>query len=83
MGIGIGVVLLVAGAILTFAVNVHIGGIDIHIIGWILMAAGLLSLIIGIAVQLPHRRRTRSTAVTTDQAGRQYVTERDDRIDGI
>lgn len=83
MGIGIGVVLLVAGAILTFAVNVHIAGVDIHIVGWILMAAGLLSLIIGVAVQLPRRRRNRSTAVTTDQAGRQYVTERDDRIDGI
>ncbi|MGI8415280.1 MAG: DUF6458 family protein [Nakamurella sp.] len=83
MGIAIGVVLLVVGAIVAFAVNADIAGIDIHIIGWILMAGGLLSLIISFAIQLPRSRRTRSTAVTTDDAGRHYVTERDDRIDGI
>lgn len=83
MGIAIGVVLLVVGAILAFAVHAHIAGIDIHIIGWILMAGGLLSLIIGFAIQLPRSRRTRSTAVTTDDAGRHHVTERDDRIDGL
>lgn len=83
MGIGIGIVLLVAGAILAFAVNAEVAGIDIQIIGWILMAGGLVALIIGLAIQLPRSRRTRSTAVTTDQAGRQYVTERDDRIDGV
>lgn len=83
MGIGIGIVLLVAGAILAFAVNADVAGIDIHIIGWILMAGGLIALIIGLVIQLPRSRRNRSTAVTTDQAGQQYVTERDDRIDGI
>lgn len=83
MGIGIGIVLLVVGAILTFAVDADVAGVDIHIIGWILMAGGLLALIIGLAIQLPRSRRARSTAVTTDQAGRQYVTERDDRYDGI
>lgn len=83
MGIGIGIVLLVAGAILAFAVNADVAGIDIHIIGWILMAGGLLALIIGLSIQLPRSRRSRSTAVTTDEAGRQYVTERDDRFDGI
>jgi hypothetical protein len=83
MGIGIGIVLLVVGAILTFAVDADVAGVDIHIIGWILMAGGLLALIIGLVIQLPRSRRARSTAVTTDQAGRQYVTERDDRYDGI
>jgi UPF0716 family protein affecting phage T7 exclusion len=83
MAIGIGVVLLVVGAVLAFAVNADVAGIDIHIIGWILMAGGLLSLIIGLVIQLPRSRRARSTAVTTDDAGRHYVTERDDRIDGV
>lgn len=83
MGIGIGVVLLVVGAILAFAVSFDISGIDIHVIGYIVMAGGLIALIIGLVVQLPRTRRNRSTAITTDQAGRQYVTERDDRIDGI
>lgn len=83
MGIGIGIVLLVVGAILALAVNADIAGIDINIIGYIVMAGGVLALIIGLVIQLPRTRRNRSTAVTTDQAGRQYVTERDDRIDGI
>lgn len=71
------------GAILAFAVNTDIAGIDIHVIGYIVMAGGLIALLIGLMIQLPRTRRNRSTAITTDQAGRQYVTERDDRIDGI
>jgi hypothetical protein len=46
MGIGGSIFLLAVGAILAFAVNAHISGIDINIIGWILMAAGLIGLII-------------------------------------
>lgn len=83
MGIGIGIVLLVVGGILAFAVNATIAGIDIHVIGYIVMAGGALALIIGLVIQLPRSRRNRSTSVTTDQAGRQYVTERDDRLDTI
>ncbi len=83
MGIGIGIVLLVVGAILAFAVNADIAGIDVHVIGWIVMAGGLLALVIGLVIGLPRSRRARTTAVTTDDAGRHYVTERDDRIDGI
>ena len=81
--IGIGIVLLVAGAIMAFAVDVTTEGFNLNTIGWILMAAGLLALIIGLVLMIPRSRRTRSTAVTTDSAGRQYVTERDDRIDGV
>ncbi|MEV4348094.1 DUF6458 family protein [Actinoplanes sp. NPDC049596] len=46
MGIGGSIFLLAVGAILAFAVNADISGLDINIIGWILMAAGLVGLII-------------------------------------
>ena len=46
MGIGGSIFLLAVGAILAFAVHANISGIDINIIGWILMAAGLIGLII-------------------------------------
>ncbi|GAB2579819.1 hypothetical protein Aab01nite_55890 [Paractinoplanes abujensis] len=46
MGIGGSIFLLALGAILAFAVNADISGIDINIIGWILMAAGLVGLVI-------------------------------------
>jgi hypothetical protein len=45
MGIGGSIFLIVVGAILTFAVNLHVGGVDLHIIGWILMAAGVVGLV--------------------------------------
>ena len=50
MGIGISVFLLAAGAILTFAVNATISGLDINVIGVILMLAGLVGLVITLAI---------------------------------
>ena len=44
MGIGVSVFLLALGAILAFAVNYSINGVDIHVIGFILMAAGVVGL---------------------------------------
>jgi uncharacterized protein DUF6458 len=49
MGIGASIFLIVAGAILAFAVTADVQGVDIATVGWILMIAGgagiLLSLI--------------------------------------
>ena len=42
----IGVILVVAGAILTFAVEKTVEGVDLDVIGWIMMGGGALSLII-------------------------------------
>ncbi|WP_042399276.1 hypothetical protein [Streptacidiphilus carbonis] len=44
MGIGGCIIVFALGAILTFGVNWHISGMNIHIVGVILMAAGLLGL---------------------------------------
>ncbi|GGK95050.1 DUF6458 family protein [Mangrovihabitans endophyticus] len=46
MGIGGSIFLLALGAILAFAVNAQVSGIDINIVGWVLMAAGVVGLII-------------------------------------
>jgi hypothetical protein len=64
MGIGGSIFLLAVGAILAFAVNAEISGIDINIIGWILMAAGLVGLIITLWYWNSRRRTvvTRQTA---------------------
>ena len=45
MGIGASIFLIAVGAILTFALDVQLGGVDLDVIGWILMAAGVLGLI--------------------------------------
>lgn len=44
MGIGVSVFLLALGAILTFAVKASVSGIDISVIGVILMVAGAIGL---------------------------------------
>lgn len=47
MFIGLGIVLLVAGAIITFAVEAEVSGVDISTVGFILMLAGAGSIIVG------------------------------------
>ena len=42
MGIGVSIVLIAVGAILTWAVSATVSGIDIHTVGVILMVVGAL-----------------------------------------
>lgn len=80
MSIGLGIFLFVVGAILTFALNVDAGWIDINLVGYLLMGAGFVITIIGLAFML-RRRQTVTTERTSDpQAGtqvRQRSTETD------
>lgn len=50
MGIGASIFLLAIGAILAFAVNTTISGLDIHVVGYILMGAGLIGLLLFLVV---------------------------------
>lgn len=75
MGYGLGVFLLALGLIFAFAVQDMIDAIDLTMIGYILCLAGVLVLVLT-AVQLNARRRTSTTATTTDAQGRQATTER-------
>ncbi len=61
MSIGTGIVLIVIGAVLTFAINVEVEWADLDLIGYILMGAGAVIFIIGL-ILLARRRQT--TAVT-------------------
>ncbi|MBV8195378.1 MAG: hypothetical protein JOY80_07605 [Candidatus Dormibacteraeota bacterium] len=49
MGLGVGIFLIAVGAILTFAIHVGVtNGVDIHTIGWILMAVGGLGVLLSL-----------------------------------
>ncbi|MFI7545609.1 DUF6458 family protein [Actinoplanes sp. NPDC049599] len=48
MGIGGSIFLLALGAILAFAVNAEISGLDINVVGYVLMLAGLIGLVVTI-----------------------------------
>ena len=48
MGLGAGLFLIAVGAILTFAVNADVSGIDINVVGWILMGVGLVGILLSL-----------------------------------
>jgi hypothetical protein len=69
MGIGGSIFLLALGAILAFAVNADISGLDINVVGYVLMLAGLIGLVITIWYWNSRRRPTvvqRQQPVVTD-----------------
>ncbi|HEX8084880.1 MAG TPA: DUF6458 family protein [Solirubrobacteraceae bacterium] len=58
MGIGTSIFLLALGAILSFAVTDAISGVDLTVVGYILMAAGALGLVLSMMVLGRSRRAT-------------------------
>jgi len=63
MSIGTGIVLFVIGAILTFALNFETEFINLDLVGYILMGAGVIVFIIGLVLML--RKRSSTTTVTS------------------
>ena len=60
MGIGIGIFLLLAGAILYWAVNFDLGFLNEQVLGIILMVAGALSILLTLILNA-QRNRSGST----------------------
>jgi len=46
MGVGIGLILIAAGAIIGFAINTEPGEIDLDAVGWILIVIGFVSVLL-------------------------------------
>lgn len=61
MGIGASIFLIALGAILTFATNVTVSGLDLDIVGIILMIVGVLGLLMFLLVWGPRSRRVGTT----------------------
>ena len=64
MGIGVSIFLIVVGAILTFAVDATVAGLDLDVVGWILMLAGAAGLVLFLYFW---NRQRGSRAVTTER----------------
>lgn len=75
MSIGAGILLIAIGAILTFAVDWQVGGLDLDVVGWVLMIAGLAGIVITLVYS---RRRTARVVEQTRPAER--VVERQTRV---
>jgi hypothetical protein len=67
VGIGTSIFLIALGAILYFAVNVDISGLEVSTIGLILMIVGILGLVISLYLMSVASRRGVDRPVTRDR----------------
>jgi hypothetical protein len=58
MGIGASIFLIAVGAILAFAIEYHVSGLDISVVGWILMVVGALGRVVTMVIWAPRRRQS-------------------------
>ena len=76
MSIGSGIFLIVVGAILAFAVDVQNSVINLDLIGYILMGAGVVVFIIGILLMVRKRQSVTTVRTGVDAASGESVTQR-------
>jgi hypothetical protein len=82
MSIGLGIFLFVVGAILTFAVNVTVDWINLDLVGYLLMAAGVIVTIIGVALLVRSRRAVTTEHTVVDPVSGDRVAQRSTKISG-
>lgn len=69
MGTGLGIILIVIGAILRWAVNINIKHVNDNALGIILMVVGVVAVILSL-IQTEQLRRRRNTTIVDDERGR-------------
>ena len=75
MGIGVSIFLIALGAILTFATDVSVSGLDLDVVGVALMLAGALGLVMTLLIWGPRRRAARVERVDRGVVPRREVVE--------
>jgi hypothetical protein len=80
VGVSVGLVLIAAGAILTWAVNATLSGLDIHAVGVILLILGIVLVVLDMLWWQswsagPWRRRTVYVGDPVAPAGRRVVVD--------
>jgi hypothetical protein len=63
MGIGASIFLIALGLILALAVEFDVAGLNIQVIGWILVLAGIVGLVFTAVIWGPRRRAARADVV--------------------
>lgn len=77
MSMGFGIFLFAVGAILAFAVNVSLDWIELSTVGYILMAAGVVMVIIGAVLMARKRSSVTTQRTQVDPANGDQVTRRE------
>ncbi|MFC5928642.1 hypothetical protein D6T64_21740 [Cryobacterium melibiosiphilum] len=81
MSIGLGIFLIVVGAILVFALDFSVTWIDRDLVGYILMAAGAVIFVLGLVLVVRGRNSTTTTRTIADPVNGEQVTRRQTNID--
>ena len=79
MGIAGGLLLIIIGAVLAFAVRVDLGSLNIQAVGWIVLLAGLFSL--GLTLWRMNATRRRAVYVRRNPGDKWQTEIEEDRIE--
>lgn len=82
MSIGLGIFLFVVGAILAFAVNVSVDWINLDLVGYLLMGAGVVVAIIGLGLLARRRSAVTTERTVVDPASGEAVRQRSTSVSG-
>lgn len=83
MSIGLGIFLFVVGAILAFALNVQVDWIDLSLVGYLLMGAGVIVTIIGIVLLVRKRQSVTTVHSSVDPATGSRIDQRSTESDPL
>lgn len=76
MSLGTGIVLFVIGAILVFATDMQLDWINLDVVGYILMIAGIVGVLLGVVLLMRRRQTVSTTRSAVDPASGERITSR-------
>lgn len=80
MSYGVGILLIVVGAVLSFAIRDSIDFIDLTMTGYILMGAGVLGLLLGLVLTMRSRTSTEVVHSSADPVSGEGVTVKEHSV---
>jgi len=72
MGLGGSILLMAAGGILAFATDWNVNGLDVQVMGWIMMLAGFVGLVVISTVQRRRRAGAPPAEAVVEERHRYY-----------
>ena len=83
MSLGTGIVLFVIGAILVFATDFELDFVDVDAVGYILMVAGIVGVVLGLVLIMRRRQAVSTTRSAVDPVAGERVTQRTEDRDPL
>jgi Na+/proline symporter len=69
VALGSGIFLVVVGAILAFAVDVKLSGLDLQVVGWICMIAGAFAIVLSLVMNAQRANTSHTEVVERRDVG--------------